>query len=271
LICVTFLTHSVVRAQTPVASNGKFVEVNGAKIYFEEYGQGEPLILLHGFGRTLEDWKPYIPEFSKKYHVIAWDMRGHGRSTNTDTSKIFLHASAAKDLVALMKQLNLKKVKAIGHSSGGITLLYAAIKEADLFEAIVPISAQVYYSVQVREFIKNNAKPEAYYEFNALEKQHGEIKGRLIARQFYHFHELHGDPSITPDQLATIKAMSLIIHGDNDFVPVSQAWEIYKSIPDAHLWIVPNGWHMPHIGGANETDFIRKTLEFLKGDWSKER
>ena len=271
LICVTFLSYSLVRAQTPVASKGKFVEVNGAKIYFEEYGQGEPLLLLHGFGRTLEDWKPLIPEFSKSYRVIAWDMRGHGRSTNPDTSKIFLHATAAKDLIALVKQLNLKNVKAIGHSSGGITLLNAAIKEPDLFEAIVPISAQVYYSVQVREFIKNNAKPEAYYEFNELEKQHGEIKGRLIARQFYHFHELVGDPSITIDQLATIKARSLIIHGDNDFVPVSQAWEIYKSIPNAHLWIVPNGWHMPHIGGANETDFIRKTLEFLKGDWNKER
>ncbi|MEG3659393.1 alpha/beta hydrolase [Arenibacter palladensis] len=271
LICVTFLSHSIVRAQAPVASNGKFVEVNGAKIYFEEYGQGEPLILLHGFGRTLKDWKPYIPEFSKSYHVIAWDMRGHGRSTNPDTSKIFLHATAAKDLIALIKQLSLKKVKVIGHSSGGITLLYASIKEPDLFEAIVPISAQVYYSVQVREFIKNNAKPEAYYEFNELEKQHGEIKGRLIARQFYHFHELYGDPSITIDQLNTIKARTLIIHGDNDFVPVSQAWEMYNSIPNAHLWIVPDGWHMPHIGGANETDFIRKTLEFLKGDWNKER
>lgn len=79
-IYAIFLSHSVVKAQEPVAPNGKFIDANGAKIYIEEYGQGEPLILLHGFGRTLEDWKPYIPEFSKRYRVIAWDMRGHGRS-----------------------------------------------------------------------------------------------------------------------------------------------------------------------------------------------
>jgi pimeloyl-ACP methyl ester carboxylesterase len=271
LLCLSMLPQSIVRAQAPMAPNGKLVTVNGAKIYYEEYGQGEPLILLHGFGRTVADWQPYISEFSKNYHVIAWDMRGHGRSTNPDTSKVFFHATAAKDLLALLEKLNLKKVKAIGHSSGGMVILYAATKEPDRFEAIVPISAQMYYSLQAREAIKINAKPEAYYEFNELEKQHGEIKGRLIARQFYHFHELYGDPAITPDQLATIKARSLIIHGDDDFVPVSQAWEIYKSIPSAHLWIIPNGWHTPHVGGANATDFVRKTMEFLKGDWSKVR
>lgn len=272
LLCwAVLLSITTVAAQEPIASNGKFVNVDGARIYYEEYGQGEPLILLHGFGRTLADWKPFISEFSKNYHVIAWDMRGHGRSTNQDTSEIFLHATAANDLLGLLEKLNLNKVKAIGHSSGGMVILYAATKEPDRFEAIIPISAQMYYSLQTREAIKNYAKPEDSYQYNEFEKLHGEIKGRLIARQFYHFHELYGDPSITPDQLAAIKARSLIIHGDNDFVPVSQAWEIYSNIPNARLWIVPNGWHIPHVGGAREIDFIRITLEFLKGDWSKGR
>jgi pimeloyl-ACP methyl ester carboxylesterase len=268
---VVFLPQTDLKAQEPVAPNGKFVTVNGATIYYEEYGQGEPLLLLHGFGRTLADWKPYIPEFSKHYRVIAWDMRGHGRSTNPDTTKVFLHATAAKDLLALMDKLNLKKVRAIGHSSGGITILHAATKAPHRFEAIVPVSAQIYYSAETREAITTNAKPDAYYEFNELEKQHGKIKGRIIARQFYHFRELYGDPSITPDQLGAIKARALIVHGDNDFVPVSQAWEIYRSIPNAHLFIVPNGWHVPHMGGPNENDFTRRTLEFLSGEWNKSR
>jgi pimeloyl-ACP methyl ester carboxylesterase len=271
LCCAAILSIIVVQAQEAVGPNGKFITVNGAKIYYEEYGQGEPLILLHGFGRTLADWKPFITEFSKRFRVIAWDMRGHGRSTNPDTSKVFLHAIAANDLLALIEKLNLKEVKAIGHSSGGIIILYAAIKEPERFESIVPVSAQLHYSLQTREFIKMNAKPEAYYEFNELERQHGETKGRLIARQFYHFHELYGDPSLTPDQLATIKARSLIVHGDNDFVPVSQAWEMHKNIPNAYLWIVPNGWHRPHVGGQNEIDFNRRVLEFLNGEWDKGR
>jgi pimeloyl-ACP methyl ester carboxylesterase len=271
LSSVFFWSTHISKAQESVAPNGNYVTANGAKIYYEEYGQGEPLILLHGFGRTLSDWKPYIPEFSKDYRVIAWDMRGHGRSSSPDTSKIFLHTTAAEDLLALMKKLNLTKVKAVGHSSGGITILIAATKKPDLFEAIVPISSQMYFSIQVREFIKHNAKPDDYYEFNELEKQHGKVKARLLARQFHHFHELYGDPSITVDQLASIKARTLIIHGDNDFVPVSQAWEMYKNIHNANLWIVPNGWHMPHSGNANKDEFIKRSLEFLKGDWNKER
>ena len=271
LCCVAFLSPTTAQFQDAVGLNGKFIAVNGAKIYYEEYGQGEPLILLHGFGRTLADWKPFISEFSKKFRVIAWDMRGHGRSTNPDTSKVFLHATAAEDLLELMEKLRLSKVKAVGHSSGGIIILYAAIKEPDRFEAIVPVSAQLHYSLQTREFIKMNAKPEAYYEFNELERQHGKTKGRVIARQFYHFHELYGDPALTPDQLATINARSLIVHGDNDFVPVSQAWEMHKNIRNAHLWIVPNGWHLPHLGGSNEVDFNRRVLEFLNDEWKKGR
>lgn len=268
LLGVALVPFHFTSAQLPVAANGKFVQVNGAKIYYEEYGQGEPLILLHGFGRTAADWNSCIPEFSKHYRVIAWDMRGHGRSINPDTSKVFLHATAAKDLLGLMEKLNLNKVKAIGHSSGGIVLLQAASAQPEKFEAIVLISAQFFFSVQTRDFIKNHARPEAYYEFNELEKQHGKTKGKIVARQFYYFHELAGDPSITPDQLSKIEARSLVIHGDNDFVPVSQAWEIHQNIAGAHLWIVPNGWHLPHVG-SNEADFIRRTSEFLGGDWKE--
>jgi pimeloyl-ACP methyl ester carboxylesterase len=269
--CAALLSATIVPGQESTAPEEKSVTVNGAKIYYEEYGQGEPLLLLHGFGRTRADWKQFISEFSKHYRVIAWDMRGHGRSTNPDTSKVFLHTTATKDLLALMDNLGVAKVRAIGHSSGGIIILQAATVAPHRFEAIVPVSAQINFSAQTREFIKAQARPEAYYQFNELEQQHGKIKGRIIARQFYHFHELQGDPTITHEQLAAIKARTLIVHGDNDFVPVDQAWEIYKNIPKARLWIVPNGWHLPHIGGSKQGDFTRIALEFLSNDWNNER
>jgi pimeloyl-ACP methyl ester carboxylesterase len=261
------LSATFVLAQEPISPNGKFIHINGANIYYEEYGQGDPLILLHGFARTASDWQSFIPEFSKHFRVVVWDMRGHGRSTNPDTSIIFRHAVAAQDLLTLMDTLKLQKAKVIGHSSGGIITLYAAMMQPGRFDAIVPMSAQMYYSLQTREFIEKNAKPDLSYEFNEGEKLHGKSKGMFIARQFYNFHKLKGDPSITPDQLATIKARTLIIHGDNDFVPVSQAWEMYQHIPNAHLYIIPNGWHIPHSEPLNAADFTRRTLEFLKGDW----
>ncbi|WP_336518270.1 alpha/beta hydrolase [Pollutibacter soli] len=267
-IYITFqILYTPLVAQEPVSPNGKFSNVNNAKIYYEESGQGEPLLLLHGFGRTASDWQPFISEFSKEYRVVAWDMRGHGRSANPDTSIIFSHARAAQDLLTLMDNLKLKKVKVVGHSSGGIIALYAASMQPDRFDAIVPISAQTYFSTQTREFIEKNAKPEDYFRFNDGEKLHGKVKGMFIARQFYHFHQLKGDPAITPVQLALIKARTLVIHGDNDFVPVSQAWDMFQTIPNAYLYIVPNGWHLPHTGPLNGADFTRRTLEFLNGEW----
>lgn len=264
MMFLTIVSH----AQEPAALNGKYVIVNGVSIYYEESGQGEPLILLHGFGQTSSIWKDFVVEYSKQYRVIAWDSRGHGRSNNPDTSIVYLHATVALDLLGFMNALHLDKVKVIGHSSGGITILYAASMEPEGFEAIIPISAQCYYSTQVREFITQNDKPKRFYQFMELERKHGKTKGTLLAKQFYHFADLQGDPAITPDQLARIKARTLIILGDNDFIPVAQAFEMYQNIPKARLWISPNGWHEPQAG-ANQVDFIRRTSEFLEGEWNK--
>jgi pimeloyl-ACP methyl ester carboxylesterase len=250
-------------AQPPAASNGKFAEVNGCKIYYEEFGQGKPLLLLHGFTSTGDNWKSFAAEYAKNYRVIVWDMRGHGRSTNPDTSINFLHATAARDLIALMDELKLDKVNVIGHSSGGIVVLLAAIMAPDRFEAIIPVSAQTYYSKQVREFLEKTAKPKTPNP--ELDKSHGKEKGALLAQQYYNFRKLYGDPAVTLDQLATIKARTLVVHGDNDMVPVSQAWEMFQNIPKAHLWISPNTSHGPPFG-PNQGDFIRRTLDFLKGD-----
>jgi pimeloyl-ACP methyl ester carboxylesterase len=256
-------------AQESVRAEGKFITFAGAKIYYEEYGQGEPLLLLHGFGGTSNIWDAEIKVLKNHFRVIAWDMRGHGRSTNPDTSTVFLHETAAKDLLHLIKKLQLKKVKLMGHSSGGIVALYAAVLEPGLIEAIIPVSAQTTYSPQVRDFIASNATPEVQFKRLDFEKSHGKEKGMLLARQFYHFKDLQGDPSISPKQLATIKARTLIVHGDNDFVPVSGAWEMFTHIPNARIYIVPNGWHAPHMGAENSAEFLRRTLEFLKGDFEK--
>ncbi len=269
-IIILFIAAPCLNAQEPISENGRFTSVNGAKIYYEEYGQGAPLILLHGFGRTASDWKAFIPELSKQYRVIAWDMRGHGRSTNPDTTNVFLHAVAAQDLLMLMDNLKIEKAKVIGHSSGGIIALYVAHLQPERFEAIVPVSAQLNFSTETREFIEHNAKPEDFYIFNDGEKLHGAEKGMQLAYQFYNFRNLTGDPNITSEQLSKIKARTLIVHGDNDFVPVSNAWEMFNTIPNAHLFIVPNGWHMPHEGPLNSADFTRRTLAFLNGEWNNQ-
>jgi pimeloyl-ACP methyl ester carboxylesterase len=132
---------------------------------------------------------------------------------------------------------------------------------------LVVVGGQVYYSKQTREIITTRGLVAP----NEIQlSRHGKQKSLLLQKQFYNFRQLYGDPSFTPDILSTIKGKALIIHGDNDDIaPVSNAFEMYKRIPTSHLWIVPQGGHIPPSDTKNEIDFTRRVMEFLNGDWDK--
>lgn len=258
-------------AQTKSEASGKTATIKGLKIYYEETGKGMPLILLHPFGATNELWKPFIPELSKYNRVIAVDLPGHGKSDAMDTTNIYLHKKAADYIIGLIDLLKLDSVNMIGASSGGFVTLYVATMRPKLTKHIVVIGGQVYYSQQTRELITAMGpgfeNPE---RLNESIKYHGKVKGTNLERQFWNFRKLHGDPSFTPDVLATIEARTLIIHGDNDEIaPVSNAFEMYENIKQRHLWVIPNGGHMPHLDPAIENEFLRGISDFLKNNWER--
>ena len=268
LICIFFVASNG-RAQEAVSSNGKFATINGLKIYYEESGKGMPVILLHHFFATASQWKTYVPELAKKYRVIAVDLPGHGRSDYMDTTKVFLHKKATEYIIGLIDFLKLDSVYLMGASSGGPIALYLATLRPDLVKRAVVIGGFIDRSKQVREILADWSKNP-----NATEiASHGKEKAILLHKQFTYSSQLYGDPSFTPDVLSTIRAKTLIIHGDNDpFFPISNALEMYENIPNSHLWIVPNGRHFcfpPYLDPKNESDFVKRTMEFLNGDWDK--
>jgi pimeloyl-ACP methyl ester carboxylesterase len=271
-IIAQFLITSGINAQEPVAQNGKFATVKGRKIYYEETGKGVPLLLLHGFFRTCSQWKEFVPEFSKAYRVIAIDLPGHGRSDYMDTTEVYSHKRAAEYIIAFLDELHIDSLYVIGTSSGAVTTLYMATLKPKLTKKIIVIAGQVYFSVSTRNIISSMGPgTEDPKRLEPSIQTHGKQKGTLLLRQFWNFRKLYGDPAFTPDALATIKAKALIIHGDDDNIaPVKNAWEMYQNIPEANLWIVPSGGHVPEAIPANRADFLRRTLEFLRGDWTKQ-
>lgn len=249
----------------PRSAPGKLVQLNGITLHYEERGKGEPLLLLHGFGMCGPgDWGSHADEFAKTNRVILADLRGHGWSTNP--SGKFTMRQSAEDIRALLDALGIRKVRAMGISAGGMTLLHLATKYPERVEAMVVIGATTYFPEQARQVIRGEgaAPPpkEVLDMFNSCASR-GEPQVRDLMRQFIGFKDSHEDMNLTPPYLGTIKARTLIVHGDRDeFFPVDIPVEMYQSIPGSQLWIVPKGDHVP-IHDQRAPEFLRITRAFL--------
>ena len=247
------------------APPGKLVSVNGIQLHYEERGAGEPLLLLHGFGMCGRgDWGGIVDELAKTNRVILPDLRGHGWSTNP--SNAFTMRQSAEDIRALLDALKIRRVKAMGISAGGMTLLHLATKYPDRVEAMVVIGATSYFPEQARKMMRGigaGALPKEVQEVFDQCATRGDRQVSELMRQFVGFQHSHEDMNLTAPYLATIKARTLIVHGDRDeFFPVGIPVDMYNAIPGSQLWIVPNGDHVP-IYGAREPEFLRVAKGFL--------
>ena len=242
--------------------------VNGIEMYVETRGDGEPLLLLHGGGGAGSNWNLIFKEPPQGYRLIIPDLRGHGRSTNP--SGEFTFRQSGLDVLALLDQLGIEKCKAIGLSMGAKTLLHVATQQPSRVEAMVLVSAAPYFPEQTRVIMDEASRAdhsEAEWQQMRQWHKHGDDQIRWLWRLPEKFKSSYDDMNFTPPYLATITARTLIVHGDRDFLyPVSLAFEMYESLRQSWLWIVPNGGHGP-IFGDRVNDFVEKALAFLRGDW----
>lgn len=229
------------------ANEGKIANVNGIKIYYEIHGNGMPLILLHSFGASSSIWKPFIPEFEKHFKLILIDMPGHGASTYSIPE--FTHKQSASYLFTLLDQLEITTFYAIGISSGALTLLAMATSQPLRIEKMIIIGASSYFPIPAREVLSKNTIDNMTDVDWARMRQyakHGDEQIKWLQNQLVNFKDSYYDVNFTPPYLSLICAKTLIIHGDRDSLfPVDIALDIFKSIPNSFLWVVPNGSHIP--------------------------
>jgi uncharacterized protein (TIGR02246 family) len=255
--------------QDQAPGGGRTVRVHDIEMYYEERGSGEPLVLLHGFGACGRKWEPFPARLGEHYRVIVPDLRGHGRSTNS--SGAFTHRQAAADVFALLDRLGVGRFRAMGISTGGMTLLHMATQQPSRVEAMVLIGATHYFPEQARAIMRATAERPApqYLEFLQECATRGETQARELAREFGAFKDSYGDMNFTPPLLGTIKARTLIVHGDRDeFFPVEIPVEMHRAIPGSALWIIPKGGHVP-IFGERATEFREVVAPFLRGASAK--
>ncbi len=243
-------------------------DINGCQISYDARGDGDPLLLLHGGMGAGADWTYVFPTGPIGFRAIVPDMRGHGGSTNP--SGAFTFRQAALDVFALLDHLGVDKVKAIGLSGGGITMLHMATLQPARVDSMIVVSAPPYFPAQARAIqAAFSEEMLSETERRAMRQRHvhGEDQIRMLVAQCHGFAQNFDDVNFTPPLLSTITADTLIVFGDRDFLyPVSIAFELHAAIPRSFLWIVPNGGHGP-IFGPHAPAFVATATAFLRGDW----
>ena len=219
-----------------------YAAVNGLKMYYEDHGDGPPLLLLHGgSGSIPEAWIPY---FSPQFRVVAPEQMGHGRTADAKDRSFHYH-DMAEDTVELMRQLGVERAVIVGYSDGGIIGLDIAIHHPECLTKLALTGANARtdgYDTETQEwgrtFDPNDLPmPEAYGRLSPDGPEHWPVVlGRLKSMWTI-------EPNITHEELRRIAVPTLIIVGDSDIVTPEHAVEMFRTIPDAQLCVVPHSGH----------------------------
>ncbi len=258
LFLFLFTKQATCQAKMDYGDNGeagKYFEVRGIKMYEETYGEGRPLLLIHGNGGSISSMGSIIPYFSQYYKVIATDSRAHGKSTDPGDSLSF--EMMADDEAALLDEMHIDSAYVIGWSDGGIVALLLAMRHPGKVMKLVstganlwPDSTALIPSLWMRE--------KEYYDSVKMKtftspKEKNDWKIFLL--DWF-------QPDISLSALRGIFCPSLIISGDHDLIRLEHTIRIYQNIHHAYLWVLPDSGHGTLVEHTDEFD--KKVNEFFK-------
>ena len=257
LIAIMFIGSSSIGQQIKPSNSG-YAPVNGINVYYEVYGEGRPLVLLHGAFYTIDmNWGQLIPELSKTRKVIAIEMQGHGHTPFSDRELSI--TTLANDVEKVMDYLKIDSADVAGYSMGGSVAYQFAVQSPKRLRKLVIISSTYKTSgwLPVVNSGFKNFKPEffdntpikAAYDAVAPDK----TKWRKFLEQMFTF---IGEPfNVGDSNVAKIAAPVLIISGDNDGLDKVELMKTYQlfgggvtadlqPMPASQLAIVPSQGHV---------------------------
>lgn len=234
---------------------GHYQVVRGVRLYYEAYGAGPPLLLLHGNGDNISAFAKNIAYLARHHRVLAVDSRAHGQSVDPGDSLSF--EMMADDMAGLLTQLHLGSADVVGWSDGGITALVLALRHPALVRRLVATGA--------------NLTPDSLALTPALWRQ--QQKGYLENKNaVFTDPKRRNDwkvflldvfqPNVPLAALRRITAPAFIIAGDRDMITLEHTVAIYRHLRRARLWVVPNSGHATLQEHANE--FNRQVNAFLR-------
>ena len=243
-LALALVAGAIAEPETPAAPYGKnpaagaIVSVNGIRLYYETYGHGQPLLVIHGNAGSIADMAEQIRFFSGHYQVIAADSRGHGRSELGEGR--LTYEQMADDLAELLRILNARQAYVLGHSDGGILGLLLAIHHPEYVGKLAVMGANVEPSGACDWAV---AWVRSHDRFAAGRIAAGDRSAPWQLRRQY-LDLLGNQPHIPLQDLAKITAPVLVMAGDKDVIRGEHTLTIFEHIPRAHLCIFPGATHL---------------------------
>lgn len=234
-----------------IAASGK-VKVKDAELYYEIYGQGDPLLLLHGNSQSISVFKKQIKELSKGYKVIAVDTRGQGKSTDYISDRL-TYDLYAEDMKILLDSLHVVKTNILGWSDGGNTGLIMASKYPDYVNKLAITGA----CTDPSKAVSTSTLKEVSSAIESLKVK----DDKKSAYQIKLFTMLLTEPHISPEALSRIKAPVLVMAGEKDMILEKHTKYIAANIINSELFIFKDASHYVPVEKVSE--FNNKVLEFL--------
>jgi pimeloyl-ACP methyl ester carboxylesterase len=248
-LTIFFLMITNIQGHAQHQQIGQYAPVNGLKLYYEIYGSGSPLVLLHGGGSTIAStFGRILPELAKTHQVIAIELQAHGHTADIDRPLTF--EQDADDVASLLRQLHIEKADFMGFSNGGTTSLQIAIRHPRLVNKLVLASTTYkrdgmqpgFFEGMQHASLDNMPQPlqEAYRNINPDPKGLQAMFNRDVARMI-------AFKDIDDESIKSIQAPALVINGDAEVVRAEHALTLSKMLPHGQLAILPGG-HGDYIG-----------------------
>lgn len=231
---------------------GRYATVNGIRLYYEIYGEGAPILLLHGNSESIASFSKQIPELSRNHKVIAVDTRGQGRSS--EDGKQYTYDLFAEDMNALLDYLHLDSVNVVGWSDGGNTGLIMAIDYPTRVRKLAVMGANVFIDKTVVDpwvFKNLHKQQELLAKDTAYASQN---RSRLITL-------LLTEPRHRFEDLKAISCPVLVMAGEKDIIKETHTRQIAQNIGNSQLVIFPGGTHDEPTD--NPGLFNKTVLEFV--------
>ena len=232
---------------------GGYKEVNGIKMYYEIYGSGKPLVLLHGSGGSIRNARPKIDYFKQYFKVIAIDSRAHGKSVDS-TTKDLTYEQMAYDIKVLLDSLNIDSAYVSGQSDGGILGLLLAINYPKKISKLATYGANLF-----------PGKKAIFDEIDNLITDTLKVTQNFNTRRLFSL--LAYQPHITEKDLKKIKCPVLIMSGDRDAIRLEHSLKIFYNIANSNLFVMPGATHFGSIEKPELFNLV--LLDFLNRPFSK--